>query len=217
MRGRAALRTLAVGFCARPAKALRHASHGLIVLVLGIPACATAQCDCAAAEANVRLVRRSVEEGYNARNPAIFDSVYHPDAVVWNNGVRLDDGPILDGFRRDLVAYDQQFSVWSIAVNDIFGTADRVAVRWTFHGRLRSNGRDVTQTGNWIGRIVNGRVVEVWESTVDAAAPAPPPQARDTLLMHGAHDDHARVPTTGRSTSERHPRAAGSVPLRFVP
>jgi predicted ester cyclase len=104
---------------------------------------------------------------YNARNSAIFDSVYHPNTVVWNNGVRLEGGPILDGFRRDLVAYDRQFSDWRITVDDIFGTSDRVAVRWTFNGRLRDSGRDVTQTGNWIGRIVNGRVVEVWEATAE--------------------------------------------------
>lgn len=151
--------------------------HGLIVVALVMSACETAQCDCAAAEANVRLVRRSVDEGYNARNPAVFDSVYHPDAVVWNNGVRLDDGPILDGFRRDLAAYDQQFSEWSIAVNDMFGTADRVAVRWTFHGRLRSSGRAVTQTGNWIGRIAGGKIVEVWEATDEPAAPTSPTPA----------------------------------------
>jgi predicted ester cyclase len=155
-----------------------RAEPALLALAVGLMlvACESAntQCDCAAAEANVRLVRRSVEEGYNARNPAIFDSVYHPDAVVWNNGVRLDDGPILDGFRRDLVAYDEQFSEWRIAVNDIFGTADRVAVRWTFHGRLRSNRREVQQTGNWIGRIAGGKIVEVWEATDEPAAPTSP-------------------------------------------
>jgi predicted ester cyclase len=140
----------------------------LASLSIGVAACSPADCDAAAdgaaAADNVRLVRRTVEEGYNGRNPAIFDTAYHPDAVVWNNGTLLEDAPILEGFRSDLLAYDQDFSEWRIDVNDIFGTADRVAVRWTFHGRLRDNGRQVSQTGNWIGRIQDGKVVEVWEA-----------------------------------------------------
>jgi predicted ester cyclase len=75
------------------------------------------------------------------------------------------NAPILEGFRSDMLGYDQDISEWRIDVNDIFGTADRVAVRWTFHGRLRDNGRQVSQTGNWIGRIQDGKVVEVWEAT----------------------------------------------------
>jgi predicted ester cyclase len=144
----------------------------VLFVSLGMAGCdTTGDCDCDAAAANVRLVRRSVERGYNARNPEFFDSAYHPDAVVWDNGVLLDDAPILDGFRGDLAAYDTMFSEWRIEVNDIFGTADRVAVRWTFHGRLRNGKRDVTQTGNWIGRFDNGKIVEVWEATQEPGAP----------------------------------------------
>lgn len=143
----------------------------LVLLAAGLAGGSCARrCGDAAAEAelaaqNVRLVRSTVEDGYNARNPAAFDAAYHPHAVVWNNGQLLDDGPILDGFRRDLLRYDQQFSEWRIDVDDIFATADRVAVRWTFHGRLRHNGQQVSSTGNWIGRIHGGKVVEVWEAT----------------------------------------------------
>lgn len=127
--------------------------------------CPDAEANAELAAENVRRIRRTVEEGYNARNPEAFDAAYHPDAIVWNNGQLLDDGPILDGFRRDLLRYDQQFSEWRIDVDDIFATADRVAVRWTFHGRLRDNGPEVSRTGNWIGRIRSGKVVEVWEAT----------------------------------------------------
>ncbi|HSJ65470.1 MAG TPA: ester cyclase, partial [Gemmatimonadaceae bacterium] len=115
------------------------------MLLLSVTACSRVdedvRSDAEVAAANVLLVRRTVEEGYNGRNPEIFGLAYHPDAVVWNNGTRMEDGPILEGFRRDLAEYDQQFSEWRIDIEDIFGTADRVAVRWVFQGRLRGNGQ----------------------------------------------------------------------------
>jgi ketosteroid isomerase-like protein len=139
------------------------------LLAIAASACDTADCeaqrDAEIAAANVQLVRRSVDEGYNGRDPEAFDSAYHPGAIVWNNGQLLDDGPILEGFRRDLQDYDRQFSDWRIEVDDMFGTADRVAVRWTFRGRVRPDGREVWRTGNWIGRIENGKIAEVWEAT----------------------------------------------------
>lgn len=149
---------------------LRSSAALLALVLLPLAACSRVdddvRSDARVAAANVHLVRRTVEDGYNGRNPEIFDAAYHPDAVVWNNGTRMDDGPILEGFRRDLQDYDRQFSDWRIDIEDIFGTADRVAVRWVFHGRLRANGQRVSRTGNWIGRILNGQVAEVWEHSM---------------------------------------------------
>jgi ketosteroid isomerase-like protein len=147
---------------------LRSSATLLALLLLSGAGCSRGEhdgwSDAEIAAANVLLVRRTVEEGYNGRNPEIFDAAYHPNAVVWNNGTRMVDGPVLEGFRRDLREYDQQFSEWRIDIEDIFGTADRVAVRWVFHGTLRDNGQRVSRTGNWIGRIQDGKVVEVWEA-----------------------------------------------------
>jgi hypothetical protein len=70
---------------------MRSVSQALLVLVL-LPVAACSRADRAVrpdaeiAAATVHLVRRTVEEGYNGRNPEIFDAAYHPDAVVWNNG-----------------------------------------------------------------------------------------------------------------------------------
>lgn len=123
---------------------------------------ATVRADTAAE--NVRVVRRMMEEGWNGRDPAAIEAAHHPDAVFWNNG-RREDTPCALPCAAQLAAYDRQFSEWRLDAEDIFATQDRVAVRWTFHGRLRQTGQNVSLTGNWIARMRDRKVAESWEAT----------------------------------------------------
>ncbi len=72
----------------------------------------------------------------------------------------------LEGFRQsikyfhNLFAYDED----SFEVNDQFVEGEKVATRMTAHVKMRATGEPVTLVGINIARIVDGKIVEEWNT-----------------------------------------------------
>ena len=120
---------------------------------------------------NINLVRKVYEifNQNNTNNLNVFDDVlahnlqYH-DAAVPN----AKSGPA--SFKQAESNYIKAFPNKKIVIDDIFGTEDRVVVRWTatatnkgeFNGIAPSN-REVKTSGIAIYQISKGKIVEIWQ------------------------------------------------------
>jgi steroid delta-isomerase-like uncharacterized protein len=76
-----------------------------------------------------------------------------------------------DGFRRWFEAMYTAFPDATLRWDDMISSEDKVAMRWTFTGTnkgplqnmgLPATGKQVNYTGSSIGRIVDGKIAEMW-------------------------------------------------------
>jgi steroid delta-isomerase-like uncharacterized protein len=118
-------------------------------------------------EANIAVVRRSIEDVWNANDWSAAESYYHPDIVVsaTPDTRRLDFG----GFQELHGALHTAFPDLHLALDHIFGEEDRVVARWTTRGTHRGPFLGVSATGRsfevmevGIFRLHEGRAKEVW-------------------------------------------------------
>lgn len=127
-----------------------------------------------AREAKKAVFRRLVEI-YAAADLAALDEVMAPDYVGHASAGDRD----LEGFRQSILhfhglfAYDQD----SFEVNDQFVEGEKVATRMTARVKVRATGEPITLIGINLARIVDGRIVEewnTWEQLQPLDAPAKP-------------------------------------------
>ncbi len=112
---------------------------------------------------NKALVRALYEDCINTRNLDQLDTLIAPDFT----GARGVQGP--REFRATIEAVLAGFPGVCFEIHDLFGEGDKVAVRWTFraiHGGefvgLPPSHADVTQEGNVIYQVRDGRIVRAW-------------------------------------------------------
>lgn len=119
--------------------------------------------DMTAVEYNKELVRTLYEDCINKRNLDRLETLIAPDF----EGARGERGP--REFRVTIEAVLTGFPDVRFEIHDLFGEGDKVAARWTF--RASHAGRfvgvspshvDVTQEGNVIYQIRDGRIVRAW-------------------------------------------------------
>jgi predicted ester cyclase len=115
------------------------------------------------AGANKTLVRTLYEECINGRDLDRLETLIAPDFV----GARGERGP--REFRATIEAVLTGFPGVRFELHDVFGEEDKVAVRWTFravHGGrfvgIKPSLADVTQEGNVIYQVRDGRIVRAW-------------------------------------------------------
>lgn len=122
------------------------------------------------ADENVATLRRLIEAVNQNELARVAPEVIAPGFVrhdlagTWP-GVRGEDGVIdLIGMLRAALP-DMQFEI-----DDIFGTGDRVAMRFTLRGTHRAEllgrpptGRLITISGINIYRLLGGKIVETWQ------------------------------------------------------
>jgi len=115
------------------------------------------------AGANKTLVRTLYEECINGRDLDRLATLIAPDFV----GARGERGP--REFRATIEALLTGFPGVRFELHDVFGEEDKVAVRWTFravHGGrfvgIKPSLADVTQEGNVIYQVRDGRIVRAW-------------------------------------------------------
>lgn len=125
-------------------------------------------------EANCALVRRFIEEVFNAGDFDAVDEILAPD-YVHHDPTTQEFGSGIEGFKRLVGYYREAFPDLQIVFDDQFAAGDRVVDRWTGHGThqgelmgIRPTGRPVTATGISINRIAHGRIAETWNN-YDAA------------------------------------------------
>jgi predicted ester cyclase len=85
-------------------------------------------------EQNKALVRRLIEDHWNAKNPALVSELFAPTVTI-----HTPDGVLngLDGASALLQAYATAFPDFRLVIDDLVADADKVAFRWTFNGTHR--------------------------------------------------------------------------------
>ena len=119
-------------------------------------------------EQNKSIVRRWIEEGWNAGNAGVVDQFYAPDVVQHDPG---SPAPVTSS-----AALKQYVSVFLTAmpdlhftVDDLLAEGDKVVWRFTARGtqtgplmNLPPTGRTGESTGIVIFRLADGKIAEVW-------------------------------------------------------
>jgi steroid delta-isomerase-like uncharacterized protein len=125
-------------------------------------------------EANCALVRRFIDEIFNAGNFDAVDEILAPD-YLHHDPTTQEFGSGIEGFKRLIGYYRDAFPDLVISFDDQFAAGDRVVDRWTGQGThegelmgIPPTGRPVTATGISIHRIADGRIAETWNN-YDAA------------------------------------------------
>ena len=116
-------------------------------------------------EENKANVRRGFE-AVNQKNLAVFDELLTPDIVV-HNASTTNQG--LEAYKQVLSMYMTAFPDLHFTIEDMIAEGDTVVVRYTTRGTHQGNfmgipptGKQVSGTGIFIDRIVNGKAVEQW-------------------------------------------------------
>jgi steroid delta-isomerase-like uncharacterized protein len=115
---------------------------------------------------NNKLAARHFGEVWGQGDPAIVDTLAHPELVVFYPALGQ---PIngRDAFKNVLALFHHAFPDLSVTVEDEVAEGDKVALRWTLHGTHRAeimgvppSGKTASWTGITIYRLVEGQVIE---------------------------------------------------------
>jgi steroid delta-isomerase-like uncharacterized protein len=119
-------------------------------------------------EANKKLVRRLIEEGFNQGNLEAVDEIVSPD-VVTHNPIILDAPGGSDSIRGGIEMIHKAFTDIKVEIQDILAEGDRVAtflqMSGTNIGEYRRGGatdKSLSFRAFFIWRIADGRLVESW-------------------------------------------------------
>lgn len=109
-----------------------------------------------------KAVFRRLVDIYATGDLSALDEVIAPNYVGHASAGDRD----FEGFRQsiryfhDLFVYDKD----SFEVNDQFVEGDKVATRMTAHVKVRATGERITLIGINLAQIVNGKIVEEWNT-----------------------------------------------------
>ena len=121
-------------------------------------------------EDNKAHVRRGFE-AVNQKNLAVFDELLTPDVVFHNASTTMEG---LEAYKQFLSMYMTAFPDLHFTIEDMIAEGDTVVARFTTRGTHQGNlmgipptGKQVSGTGMFIDRIVNGKALEQWFNTDD--------------------------------------------------
>jgi len=116
-------------------------------------------------EDNKAHVRRGFE-AVNQKNLAVFDELLTPDVVFHSASTTMQG---LEAYKQVLSVYVTAFPDLQFTIEDVIAEGDTVVVRYTTRGTHQGNfrgipptGKQVSGTGMFIDRLVNGKAVEQW-------------------------------------------------------
>lgn len=114
---------------------------------------------------DAEAVVRAVFDGTNRRDLTALEALHAPELVL--NGQTTTFAKFAESFPAFFAAFPDAHGV----VDECFGDGERVVVRWTtaatHHGEyagVGATGRAVSWQGINTYRVVDGRVVEMWQS-----------------------------------------------------
>lgn len=125
------------------------------------------------AESKKAVFRRLVDI-YATGNLSALDEVIAPNYVGHASAGDRD----LEGFRQSILYFHELFvyDEDSFQVDDQFVEGEKVATRMTAHVKVRATGEPITLIGINLARIVNGKIVEEWNTWEQLQPPAAPRQ-----------------------------------------
>lgn len=122
-----------------------------------------------AAETNIGLVRRGIEEILNRGNYAVADELFSPD-FVFHTPAQAEPfyGPA--GFTQYVSMIRAAFPDIRFTIEDLFAVGEKVVARWsaelTHHGDffgLPPTRKQATLTGIHVYHCREGRIIEEWQ------------------------------------------------------
>jgi steroid delta-isomerase-like uncharacterized protein len=119
-------------------------------------------------EDNKAIVRRGFE-ALNQKNLSVFDEILNPDVVFHTASTTIQG---LEAYKQFLLMLYTAFPDEQYTIEDIIAEGETVVVRYTTRGTHLGNfmgipptGKQVSGTGIFIDRLVNGKAVEQWGNT----------------------------------------------------
>jgi ketosteroid isomerase-like protein len=121
------------------------------------------------AEAKKAIFRRLVE-AYARADLDALDEFVPPDYIGHASAGDRD----LEGFKQSILHFHQLFiyDPDSFTIEDQFVEGDKVATRMTASVKLRDTGEPLTMMGINLARIVEGKLVEEWNTWEQLQPPA---------------------------------------------
>ncbi|MFO1397946.1 MAG: ester cyclase [Burkholderiales bacterium] len=109
-----------------------------------------------------KAVFRRLVDIYATGNLSALEEVIAPNYIGHASSGDRD----LEGFRQSILYFHDLFvySEDSFQVNDQFTEGEKVATRMTAHVKLRTTGEPITLIGINLARIVEGKIVEEWNT-----------------------------------------------------
>lgn len=120
-------------------------------------------------EENKVLVLHIQEECFGRGNMDVADELIAPDAVYHDHPPGFPGGP--EGTKQFAAMLRSAFPDLHFTVEDVIAEGDKVVVRGTMRGThqaefmgIAPTGRQVEMSGIDIGRIADGKLVELWSN-----------------------------------------------------
>lgn len=114
-----------------------------------------------------KVVVRRYFESWNANDLEMLDSILSPDVVDHTANPGQPAGR--EGFHEFYRAWHTAFPGFRADIEDMVAEGNRVATRWTFHGRhlgvyngSAPTGRDVSFTAVSIEYVTDGLITDEW-------------------------------------------------------
>jgi predicted ester cyclase len=117
-------------------------------------------------EQNKAAFRRLIVEVYNRGNMDVFDEVIAENCILHDNERTVES---FETAKRQIRMTISRFRDIRITIHDMIAEGNMVAVRATFQGIYRRNGKNLTSHSISIGNFKDGKVIEVWR-TYDTAS-----------------------------------------------
>ena len=118
-------------------------------------------------EENKAIVRRSLEQGFNARDLAIVDELAALDYLEHTPFPGQAPGP--EGVKQLFTMLYSAFPDIQTRIDDVIAEGDKVVVRTTLHGThsghfrgIPPSGKQVTVSSMAVFRVIRGKIMERW-------------------------------------------------------
>ncbi len=111
-------------------------------------------------EQNKATVRRLINEVYLKGNMAVFDEIVAENAVLHGNEKTAESVGMV---KRQIRMITSMFRNLQITIEDIIVEGDVVAMRTTFKGVFRRNGKNFTVPSLSMIRFKDGKIIEAWD------------------------------------------------------
>lgn len=110
-------------------------------------------------EQNKAAFRRLIDEVYHKGNMDIFDEIVAQNAVLHDNERTTDS---LEMAKRQIRMFTGMYRNLQITIDDMIAEGDMVAMRATFQGIFKRNGKKITSPSISMGKFKDGKIIEAW-------------------------------------------------------
>ncbi|MDT7831717.1 ester cyclase [Flavobacteriaceae bacterium S356] len=116
-------------------------------------------------EKNKETVRRYFTELWEKQNFDIIDQVFTKDFT----GHLVNPSKGKEGIQKNVLIMKKAFPNGRLEIDDLFGEADNICIRWRYVGKhegefmgISPTGKDIVLKGITIERFENGKIAELW-------------------------------------------------------